>query len=281
MTFTNQSDLTLSAGRIDLIKEELNTILNSPKDTLFKEIDRNFERVNGLERSEMYGAAINILKKSLDMLDSRLFKHEGLDINQMNQYLIRCNNELAHCYAKVNEFKTSVEYARAALKFDSGNVKAIYYLGTGLNKIGDPFGGYETLKDVRRLTPPTDETEYFTLINIELDKFEKRLEEGAKKQLQIESPLIQDFASTKTTPEQFLKKKVPLKKGTEPSVFSNIAIFAGTAGVSGAASWFVSKDYLKITEKKSLMYSLGIGALIGGISLALFGNFKKEKSDKK
>ena len=282
MAFTNQSaDLTLSSQRIDLIKEELNTILNSPKDSLFKQIDKNFQNIKDLERSQMYGAAINILKKSLDMLDARIAKHESFNIDQMNNYLIKINNELAHCYAQVSEFRESVGYARATLNLDSGNVKAIYYLGTGLNKIGDPLGGYNTLKDVRRLTPPTDEHEYFTMINIELQKFERKMEEGSRKQLQLESSLVKEIPLTKLPPGLTPQpKKTPSGKESGSSALSNIGIFAGTAGVSGAASWFISKDYLNLSEKKSLMYSLGIGALVGGISLAIFGSFKKEKSNK-
>src|SRR4051794_37005607 len=88
------------------------------KDEVLLEIEKNLCIVKGLEKSNMYGAAINVLKKSIDILTTRYAKSHHFQNEVMNKYLIRCNTDLAYCYIQVNEFRLAIEYARTALSIN-------------------------------------------------------------------------------------------------------------------------------------------------------------------
>lgn len=242
---------------------------------MFYEIERNLHRVKELERSRMYGAAINLLKKSLETLDARIARHDtNFDIREMNRLLIQCNAELAQCYYQVIDFRLSMQYARAALNLDPKNTQSIYYLGAGQNKTGDFLGGYNTLKEIKRFGLPADNDEYLILIESEIQKFEKKVEDGAKKaELGMVSPLVRDLPKSSRTPME--------DKQDDASVaLSNIGMFVGTGSLAGAASWMLSKNHFKLSEKKTFLYSLGIGALVGTASLAILGHFRKSSNKK-
>ena len=269
--------MTLSSQRIDLIKEELKEVIDqSSRDPIFHEVEKNLYRCKELEKSRMYGAAINLLKKNLEILDARIARHDmAFDVHEMNNLLINCNAELAQCYYAVIDYRRSMQYARAALNLDSKNTQAIYYLGAGQNKTGDFLGGYNTLKEIKRLGLPADHDDYLILIESEIQKFEKKVEDGAKKaELGMISPVFKDLPKATRTPMED-------KQDSASLALSNIGMFVGTTSLGTAASWVLCKNKFKLSEKKTLMYSLGLGALVGTATLALLGHFRKTGNNKK
>jgi len=271
------TEMTLSSQRIDLIKEELKEVIDqSSRDPIFHEIEKNLYRAKELEKSRMYGAAINLLKKNLEILDARIARHDmTFDVREMNSLLINCNAELAQCYHQVIDYRLSMQYARAALNLDSKNTQAIYYLGAAQNKTGDFLGGYNTLKEIKRLGLPAGHDDYLILIESEILKFEKKVEDGAKKaEMGMITPVFKDLPKTTRTPMED-------KQDSASLALSNIGVFVGTSSLAGAASWMLSKNHFKLSEKKTFMYSVGIGALIGTASLALLGHFRKAGNNKK
>jgi len=262
------TELTLSAQRIDLIRDELKDVIeHTSQDHIFHDVEKSLFLVKDLQKSRMYGAAINILKKNLEVLDARIARHDSFDIKEMNRLLIECNAQLAHCYYQVMDHRLSIDYARAALNLDSKNTQAIYYLGSGLNKSGDILGGYSVLKEIKRFGIPAGHDEYLTMIESEIMKFEKKIEEGARKgEMGLISPVLQDL--------QLATAGKVDKKQPETSALANIGVFAGTSGLAGAVSWMLSKDHFKLSERKAIAYSVGVGALVGTVSLGLMAHFR-------
>ena len=268
------TDLTLTTHRIDLIREEIKgefrsaTPKPSTKSKAMQEAEKNLVVVQGLEKNKMYGAAINLLKRSLDSLDAQLANHYSIDIEEVNKLLIECNIHLAYCFCQIHEPRLSVEHSRAALNLDSRNIKAMYILGTSLMKSGDQLGGYSVLKEAKLVSAPgLDDEDYLKLIDIELKRYESRANKG------VHTPEPRMLLPALGTPIEATPVDTEgAKKEIKSSMYSNLGYFITTAASSGVASWFISKNYLNYSEKKSLAVSIGVGALVGGMSLAILAH---------
>lgn len=253
----NQStDLTLSAQRIDLIKEELREAQNQiiERDPLFRAVETDLKNVIGLEKLHLYGDAIKVLKKSLETLDARFINYQDFDISEMNKLLYECNVHLAYCYNQIHEFRYTIDHARAARQFNPNSTKALYLLGGALIKTGNFVEGYKILRESRRIPILPNADVYQNLVDMELKRHERRAQEVLK-----------------------LEEDGTIGVNKDPSPVSAVGCFLGTAVASGALSWLLLRNKFEFSESKSWAYSIGAGTIIGGLSLLLMGHGPRSK----
>uniref|UniRef100_A0A673GX08 peptidylprolyl isomerase n=1 Tax=Sinocyclocheilus rhinocerous TaxID=307959 RepID=A0A673GX08_9TELE len=110
------------------------------------------ERGNFYFQREEYSMAAQAYCMALDMLTTRTYEEEE---EEVNDYRVKCLNNLAAAQLKLGQFDEALHSSRDVLFLDPQNVKALFRKGKLLSDRGEYEEAMETLKKALKLEPST------------------------------------------------------------------------------------------------------------------------------
>jgi FK506-binding protein 8 len=190
-------------------------------------IDRKRIRGNELFQRKDYELAVNSYDKALKLIESYTEKHasEELPLTVSDMH-IRCLNNLAAAYLKVERYKESQEACCKVLAKDPENVKALFRYGKVLAIQGELDDSVKILQKALELNP--DER----AIQVELQKAQKKKERVEREEREMYRRMVQ--GSSQRPQQTGSRQETSLWKRLLQGPIPYIAV-AGLVGVVGMA----------------------------------------------
>lgn len=305
------TELTMNAQTPNPTVDETSSKQSQPvQKPLFHDVNSHLKLVTGLHEANMFAASINFLKKSLITLEEHTSKNQDKSLKAANELLVEVHTQLGWSYYMVNEAALSLSHTNKALGLDYKNARSMYLLAKNLLRCKEILQGYDLLKEAKDIAIASMDDEYYGHIDNEMKKYEKRVqrlkEEQVKKQAETTSTSAASSPgnspvtslSTIIDKEEAMENRKTVKiekknveklvKKSEKDVNKGSSFnagmlycFAGTVLSSSVGSWLLMKNSGNVSEKTSVIYSLGIGAVVGGVCAFVLGRNKTQQPEKK
>ncbi|TKR94899.1 hypothetical protein L596_009131 [Steinernema carpocapsae] len=125
------------------------TFSNMPFEEFSAFIDSLKARGKYFFQREEYDKAVYVYKRSMDLME---FEGEGVETEVKKLYsMIRSN--VAMCYSKIGDYRTSKSEAEAALDLDPNNVKAMLKRAQALEQMNEIEDAVEMTKEASEVEP--------------------------------------------------------------------------------------------------------------------------------
>ncbi|CAI7996314.1 Peptidyl-prolyl cis-trans isomerase FKBP8 [Geodia barretti] len=194
-------------------------------------VDRKRIRGNELFQRKDYELAVNSYDKALKLIDSYTGEHESEELPPaISDMHVRCLNNLAAAYLKVERYKESQETCQKVLEKEPENVKALFRYGKVLAIRGDLSEAVKHLQKALELNP--DER----AIQVELQKAQKKKDRVEKEEREMYRRMVSNppkSTGRAENPRHSLWKR--LIQGPVP--YLAVAAVVGIAGIAIAYYW--------------------------------------------
>jgi len=226
-----------------------------------KEADEKIQKAHNSKSQNQNAEALSLFLSALDTINPDYFKDEKDHLPKVNQKIIDCSLEVAGCHVSQNNFTQSTKYAQTVLKSDPHNLRAIYYLGVSYSGTGKNPEALEVLKQSKNLKNAKD-VEYLEKIQREIEKLEAK--DSQDKEVAKSQNELKTISEPKRNEETKRDDKEEKKQSDDMSA---PGYFIGSVVSTSIISLLATKYLFKMPLKQGLMTSLGIGVVIGGVSL--------------
>lgn len=255
--------------------------------------------------------------KIIDNLNPDHFEATGTKdyLPQVNSIIMECTTQIAKCYAEMHDYTQCSKYASMVLERDPQNLRALYFLGKSQAVQEQYKEALDTLSNAKNVKSSLD-VEYLDKITKEVQKVEAILNRSAGQNNSNLQKQWKNIGFDDTDEDEEGKEKDPFgelednqkklnvtdagkedggvddeegkkdeNKKEDGDEMSQAGYFLGSVISTSAISMAVTKYFFKVPLRKSFTASIGMGILVGGVSLLVnkLSKFKDndEYGDKK